>query len=257
MLHENVLHDYVNMLRIRDGAPFEGEKKEMRITALHNIIRTMRISRNGFICREDFSHLDFGSIRLDAIKWSDNGKAPTVFSHSVICKSNFVSGHASDIIAATWTPDYKYIITVGNDRLIVWDSQTCLEMYSYDITDCTQFQYTGQLILKCEMDKGGYYCLLWKPYTRLGNRTVPNLDFSFIDLSTGKECAFSLFTFFTFRRLSKLFNNPLKIVLSTWRYIIYRRKELFPRLKELHESETAQKIHLDDGFFPFIPFFFS
>ena len=53
-IQTNLLHYYRNLLKKKDG---NGTS-----TSLQNIVNTMKISRNGKVCGENFSYLNFGSI---------------------------------------------------------------------------------------------------------------------------------------------------------------------------------------------------
>lgn len=61
LLQKNVLHDYVNILRMKESEDRTSEQSESCVRALHNIIRTMKMSRHDKICGEDFSRLDWGN----------------------------------------------------------------------------------------------------------------------------------------------------------------------------------------------------
>mgnify|MGYP007079220510 CR=1 FL=1 len=115
-IQKNVLHDYVELLR--------GKKWNETGSALHNVIRTMRYSRQNRICGEDFSCLDFGNFPLNEIYWSDDGKFPCIFDKSVFHQETFLldDGHNPYYVVfskyislhISWN---LFIIFCGNDSI--------------------------------------------------------------------------------------------------------------------------------------------
>ena len=90
-IQTNLLHYYRDLLKKKDG---NGTS-----TSLQNIVNTMKISRSGIVCGENFSDLDFGSIPLTNMDFSMEGKFPSSFDNCNISKWNFTSaGHYDSII---------------------------------------------------------------------------------------------------------------------------------------------------------------
>ena len=102
---KNILHYYVDLLRIRDDEYRNLELTTSCINTLHNIIRTMRQTRHDVICGENFSYLDFGNITLNDIDWSDDGNNPCCFDNCIINEWNFMSGHNSKITKLIFADD--------------------------------------------------------------------------------------------------------------------------------------------------------
>ncbi|MCR5141888.1 MAG: WD40 repeat domain-containing protein [Ruminococcus sp.] len=122
----NVLHYYIDLLRM-DDATRTPEQSETCVTALHNIISTMRLSRHDKICGEDLSRLDFGNIPFNGIHWSLNGECPSCFDRCKLNEWSFVGGHTEYVSAATWSPNGKYILTGSADgSAIIWDVKSGL-----------------------------------------------------------------------------------------------------------------------------------
>ena len=118
-VQKNVLHYYVDLLREKGWNETGG--------ALHNVIRTMRISRHDKVCGEDFSHLDFGNIPLNGIHVSLDGEYPCDFTGCTLNEWNFMSGHAGSVCSVAWSPDGKYVLTgSGDTTAILWDANTGL-----------------------------------------------------------------------------------------------------------------------------------
>lgn len=108
------LHYYLELLR---------EKKTYDTgSALHNIIRTMRIARHNIICNEDLSFLDFGNIPFNGIYWSND-----TFESSSLNAWNFMSGHRDKIILVKESVDENFILSCGVDgEVVVWEKESCL-----------------------------------------------------------------------------------------------------------------------------------
>lgn len=111
MIKKNILHYYVNLLRMHDGKRRVSEDKDTCIYALHNIIRTIKLAREKMICGEDLSNLDFGNIPLNGIHWSDNGATPSVFNNSIINEWCLRSGHSSQVNRISFSNDSNYFLT--------------------------------------------------------------------------------------------------------------------------------------------------
>ena len=91
-LQKNVLHYYVDLLRMRDGNSRVDKGKDICIDALHNTIRTMIHARHNHVCAEDYTYLDWGTIPFNGINFSLNGNLPCDFSNSRINRWNFIFG---------------------------------------------------------------------------------------------------------------------------------------------------------------------
>ena len=129
---KNILHYYVDLLRIRDDEYRNLELTTSCINTLHNIIRTMRQTRHDVICGENFSYLDFGNITLNDIDWSDDGNNPCCFDNCIINEWNFMSGHNSKITKLIFADD---CIISGdiNGIVIVWDLFSGLMKYRFEL----------------------------------------------------------------------------------------------------------------------------
>ena len=128
-LKKNELHYYTALIRNR--------KQSESGNALRNVIQTMAVSRNGYVCGEDFSNLDFGNVPLNNIHFSVAGKFPCTFMQSEVTSMNFINGHAGDdIVHAEFSDDSKYLITWGDDgKIIVWDFWGCTICQSFQVED--------------------------------------------------------------------------------------------------------------------------
>ena len=111
----NNLHYYVDLLQM-DTKDRSSEQSDTCVTALQNVIRTMRFSRNDKICGEDFSRLDFGNIPFNGIYWSLDGENPSRFDRCKLNEFNFMSGHMGAVRAVAWSRDGKYILTGSDDN---------------------------------------------------------------------------------------------------------------------------------------------
>ncbi len=121
----NILNHYVDLLRMDDSEERTPEQSETCVTALHNVISTMRLSRRDKICGEDFSHLDFGNIPFNGVNWSMDGEFPSCFDRCRLTALNFMSGHMGAVRAVTWSRDGKYILTGSDDNnAILWNAKT-------------------------------------------------------------------------------------------------------------------------------------
>ena len=120
----SILHYYVDLLRDRN--------QQETGTALHNIIRSMRISRNSKVCGEDLSNLDFGRIPLNEIIFSCNGTQPSNFDGCTFTEDNFRSGHSSIIFTVVLSDDNKYILSGdANGKAILWDMKDGLPKFNF------------------------------------------------------------------------------------------------------------------------------
>lgn len=119
-LKKNELHYYTALIRNR--------KQTESGNALHNVIRTMAISRNHYICGEDFSHLDFWNIALNSIHFSKDGADPTDFSGSKISELNLVSGHDCTIQQVLFAGQHIISLDIKGN-IIVWDFRSGIERY--------------------------------------------------------------------------------------------------------------------------------
>jgi len=144
VIKNNVLHYYIDLLRIRDSDQRSLEKSKSCIKALHNVIATMRAARHDRICEEDFSRLDWGNIPINNIWFSINGEFPCSFDSCIIKEQNFISGHSSGIIDVLFIKKCTEIITAGEDGLIIrWDIYSGQELMRYDGHN---FEVTGIVV---------------------------------------------------------------------------------------------------------------
>lgn len=125
-LQKNVLHYYVDLLRMHGGEIRNQKNADSYIAALNNIIHTMRKSRHDTICGEDFTSLDWGTIPFNNIDYSHNGKMPCNFSHSLINRWNFIYGHQDRIKNFFYIPNIDKILTYSNKEMIFWNLNTDL-----------------------------------------------------------------------------------------------------------------------------------
>lgn len=123
-IKENILHYYTDLLR---------EKSHDEIgKSLHNVIRTMRLSRHDKVCGENFSRLDFGNIPFNGIHFSLNGEYFCDFSKCKLNELNFMSGHSSMINAISYVNNRNEIITCSSGNIIVWDIDSGLVKLEID-----------------------------------------------------------------------------------------------------------------------------
>ena len=121
----NLLHYYVDILR--------GKRRRETGEALHNIIRTMCISRDNSVCGEDFSNLDFGSIPFNGIHFSLGGKMPTCFNKCILKEQNFMSGHFVAITAVSWSSNGGVVATASKDgTIILWNVNSGLMVHKLE-----------------------------------------------------------------------------------------------------------------------------
>lgn len=132
-IQKNNLHYYVDLIR--------NNRQNECGCALNSIIHTMRLCRNNFICREDFSNLDFGYLPLNGIFFSLNGESPCSFRGSLFSEWNFrKSGHFDRVIHAKFSRDSRFLITWGKDaRIIVWNIESRLPCFEYE----SSYQYNA------------------------------------------------------------------------------------------------------------------
>lgn len=126
-IQKNELHYYVDLLRMSNTEQLDTEKSKLCVKALHNVIRTMNLSRNSKVCNEDFSHLDFGNIILNNISFSDYGKNPSSFRSSKLNEWNVRGGLIGRIFLIEFSDNGDYLLTFCNDgKVVVWDMTTYL-----------------------------------------------------------------------------------------------------------------------------------
>ena len=126
ILQKNVLHYYVDLLRMQDGETRVSEESKSSIDALHNIIRTMKYARQNMICGEDFNNLNWGNIPFNGINWSDGGNFPCSFNGCFINEWNFQSGHSYGITSVEWSEQGYYLTSAKDNSTIIWDEHTHL-----------------------------------------------------------------------------------------------------------------------------------
>lgn len=133
-IQKNELHYYDDLLRMRDSEQRSSEQTKLCVRALHNVIRTMRFSRHDKVCGEDFSQLDFGTIPLNGIYFSNDGNNPSSFNRSVVHSHNFIDGHSSFIDAVAYSDDGKLIATGDNiGNLILWNASSGLSLEEWHL----------------------------------------------------------------------------------------------------------------------------
>lgn len=177
-IQKNILHYYVDLLRMKDGEERTPKQSESCVTALHNVIRTMQLSRHDKVCGEDFSYLDFGNIPFNGIHWSMDGENPCRFDGCRLNELNYMGGHSGAINAVAWSPDGEYILTGGNDHFAyLWnvESGTIIRKLSghIDVVSSVAFSYDGGYCLTGSYDstailwstKDGSVCKILKGHT--------------------------------------------------------------------------------------------
>lgn len=180
MIKKNILHYYVNLLRMHDGKPRVSEEKGTCIYALHNIIRTMKLARQYMICGEDLSNLDFGNIPLNGIHWSDNGVTPSVFNNSIINEWCLRSGHSSQVNRISFSNDGNYFLTsnVTDSFVIIWDVKTGLMKHRIEVGQgaVAAFSHSGSHLIAgdyegniklCDVQTGRVLINLYKHLARI------------------------------------------------------------------------------------------
>lgn len=126
-IQRNELHYYVDLLRMRKSDQRSTEKSKLCVTALYDVIRTMKLARHDKICGEDFSKLDFGSIPFNDIFFSLDGELPCCFNECILNEWNLISGHVGRLINVAFSEDGKFVLTVAeDDNVIFWDVETGL-----------------------------------------------------------------------------------------------------------------------------------
>ena len=151
IIQKNSLHYYVELIRMKDREERSPEQTEFCVTALHNVICTMRFSRRDNICGEDFSRLDFGNIPLNNIKWSlGNGNNPTVFSKSKLHTINFMSGNLQTVTSGCFSPDNIYAATISNNEIVIWNCDTGIQQNRL-------IKYNKLIKHKSANEKASYY----------------------------------------------------------------------------------------------------
>lgn len=132
-IQKNVLHDYVELLR--------GKKWNETGSALHNVIRTMRYSRQNRICGEDFSCLDFGNFPLNEIYWSDDGKLPCIFDKSVFYQETFLldDGHNPYYVVFSKYSNSLLSIDMRNFTVVVRERDSMLSVMRFTLPFCFKY----------------------------------------------------------------------------------------------------------------------
>ena len=180
MINKNLLHYYVDLLRMQDRAHCVDERSELRVNALHNIIRTMKLARQEMICGEDLSNLDFGNIPLNSIHWSDNGVTPSAFDNSIINEWSLRSGHSSQVNRISFSSDGNYFLTssVTDSFVIIWEVKSGLmkqrlevgkeavAAFSHSGSHLIVGDYEGNIIL-CDVQTGRVLINLYKHLGRI------------------------------------------------------------------------------------------
>lgn len=124
-IRNNLLHYYVQLQC--------NEHSDHSIIALKNIINSMSLSRNGTICGETFSGLDFGNIPFNDIHFSLKGKYPSSFENCTINEWNFISGHSDSITSVAYSHDGSQVLTGSEDTTaILWDANAGLMKYKFE-----------------------------------------------------------------------------------------------------------------------------
>ena len=111
---ENILHDYLDIIR----------KHEKYMKAITNILNVMKLSRNNYVCNEDFSNICFGNVRMDGIMFSRDGVDASCFDHCQIHSLNFRSGHCDAVTFVRFSSDSNMIMTGSCEDIIVWERET-------------------------------------------------------------------------------------------------------------------------------------
>lgn len=118
-IKQNILHYYVDLLRDQKWNKTGG--------ALHNIIRTMKITRYDKVCGEDFSRLDLGNIPFNGIQFSLDGEIPCNFDGCKLNEWNLMCGHIGRLKGVAFSSDGKLAFTVAEDeKVLFWDVVTGL-----------------------------------------------------------------------------------------------------------------------------------
>lgn len=168
----NILHYYIDLLRMNDAEERSKEHSFSCVRALNNVIRIMKVSRKNRIYKEDFSKLDFGNIVFNGIYWSNNGKSPCSFSQCLLNEYNFRRGHSKDITVIEWSTDGKYVLTGSNDwSAAIWNAELglivhMLNGHDYPI-DKGLFVDNRYCITQCR-----HYIKIWEVNTGICVRTI-------------------------------------------------------------------------------------
>lgn len=135
-IQKNILHYYVDLLRIRNGKTRTADERNNCINALHNVIRTVSCTRHNHVCAEDFTYLDWGTISFDDIDFSLNGKHPCAFSNSIINRWNFVVGLQDSLNDFFYISSINKLIVYSDKEIVFWDLKTKLP---YSIIYASEF----------------------------------------------------------------------------------------------------------------------
>lgn len=124
-IQKNNLHYYVDLIR--------NKHQNECGCAVNNIIHTMRLCRNSFICKEDFSNIDFGNVTIAGISFSIESEFESVFTNCHFSEFNFLGGHSGEVTSLTWSNDGRRIVSGGKDgKIIIWDAESFLVIHYID-----------------------------------------------------------------------------------------------------------------------------
>lgn len=138
-IQKNELHYYVDLLRLKDMEQRSTEQAKVCVKALHNVIRTMSLSRNFKICGECFDNLDFGNIILNNIYFSDNCENPSSFRKCKFSEWNVHGGLLGRLYHVEFSDDCNNIVTLSNDgKAIVWNLES--RMMKNVVSVCKPFK---------------------------------------------------------------------------------------------------------------------
>lgn len=126
-MYKNILHYYVDLLRVTERKVHAVDIASQCVTSLYNTIRIMRYARHDLICGEDFSNLNFGNIPFNGIKFSLNGVMPCCFDGCMLNVWNLMSGHVGGIKRVAFSADGVFAVTLGKDEdVILWNVENGL-----------------------------------------------------------------------------------------------------------------------------------
>lgn len=152
-IQKNELHHYLDLLR-KPVNSTDSNNNDIYYNPLHNVIRTMNLSRHGEICSENFSNLDFRSIDLRNIHFSKFGSYPCDFRGSKLYIENLLPGGRSVFNTSSFSALCNETVSKSSDKIVlvdrgifhhnvyVFDGECCRQHYAFQIpsyvNDCLE-----------------------------------------------------------------------------------------------------------------------
>ena len=143
-IKKNELHYYLDLLR-KPIDSIDENSSEIYYNPLHNVIKTMKLSRHGEICSENFSNLDFESIDLRNIHFSKFGNYPCTFRGSNLYIENLLPGGMSVFNTSSFSSLCNETVSKSSDKIVlvdrgilhhivyIFDGECCRQLYSFQV----------------------------------------------------------------------------------------------------------------------------